>query len=255
MIPLEEKKEIITNTEIFSGIPETYAEAIARRTGEKKFLDGEYLFKEEDRGDHMLIIHRGQVEIIKSESIILAVLAEGDVLGEMAPISRERRSTSAKAKGDVDVLFLKGEALRILMHKIPDLSLALLRMTIRRLKLANDLIRSLEEDLKGGGIKYSLLVENGPQKGQTAVLPKNILIGRGDPGQKQAGRLNLQGGSKTKISRRHAEVFFRRGNYFVRDMDSTNGVFLNGHRIKEIISLVEGDQLQIGGVSLKFFKS
>ncbi|MDF1666897.1 MAG: FHA domain-containing protein, partial [Planctomycetota bacterium] len=47
------------------------------------------------------------------------------------------------------------------------------------------------------------------------------------------------------ISRRHAEIFFDNESFILRDLESTNGTYLNGKKVTET-PLVDGDQLTIG---------
>jgi len=49
------------------------------------------------------------------------------------------------------------------------------------------------------------------------------------------------------ISRRHAGFQFRDGRFYVRDLGSLNGVFVNGRKIgTEVVALSDGDQIAIG---------
>jgi peroxiredoxin len=50
------------------------------------------------------------------------------------------------------------------------------------------------------------------------------------------------------VSRRHAIIRSRAGRYEVTDLNSTNGTFVNGQRVKGSIELERGDELRIGGV-------
>lgn len=54
------------------------------------------------------------------------------------------------------------------------------------------------------------------------------------------------------ISRRHAEIQPAEGTFVVRDLASTNGVFLNGAALREPRSLAQGDSLRIGPYQLIF---
>lgn len=49
-----------------------------------------------------------------------------------------------------------------------------------------------------------------------------------------------------QLSRRHVRFVLREGEYTCEDLDSRNGVYLNGVRIHSAV-LREGDQLDIGG--------
>lgn len=48
------------------------------------------------------------------------------------------------------------------------------------------------------------------------------------------------------VSRHHARIVMENGEYFVEDLKSSNGTFLNGKRIEGRIPLTERDTLQIG---------
>lgn len=54
----------------------------------------------------------------------------------------------------------------------------------------------------------------------------------------------------TAVSRRHAEISFSRGSYVVRDLDSTNGTLVDGHRVDEA-ALEPNAELRIGDVIFK----
>ncbi len=54
-----------------------------------------------------------------------------------------------------------------------------------------------------------------------------------------------------KASRDHAEIFFEEGQYFIQDMNSTNGVLVNNQPIHKI-SLKSGNQITIGDTVLLF---
>ena len=56
------------------------------------------------------------------------------------------------------------------------------------------------------------------------------------------------------VSRKHA-VFERRGGaWFVRDVGSLNGTYVNGEQVDET-KLATGDQVQIGRFRLTFFQA
>jgi two-component system cell cycle response regulator len=82
-------------------------------------------------------------------------------------------------------------------------------------------------------------------EGVVSVPREGMVIGRdGDCG------LVLVDGD---VSRRHAKIEFRGGDYVVRDLDSTNGVFVNNRKAKEA-TLQPGDLLRLGKVILKFLR-
>lgn len=56
------------------------------------------------------------------------------------------------------------------------------------------------------------------------------------------------------VSRRHAQITYAEGRYWVSDLGSSNGTFLNGHRLEpnRPVALSHGDRLRLGRVELAF---
>ncbi len=50
----------------------------------------------------------------------------------------------------------------------------------------------------------------------------------------------------------HARVYSRGASYYVEDMNSTNGTYLNGGRLRGEAELKDLDELRIGGMELRF---
>ena len=89
-------------------------------------------------------------------------------------------------------------------------------------------------------------VLQGPDRGMKFGLPADEpqLIGR------SSEALPL---TDTTVSRRHAELTPDDGRWFLRDLDSANGTFLNGERISgEPVELSPGDQLRCGSTLMVF---
>jgi len=90
-----------------------------------------------------------------------------------------------------------------------------------------------------------LTVIQGPDKGRTFELPGNEpqLVGR------SSEALQL---TDTTISRRHAELTPDAGDWFIRDLGSQNGTFVNAQRIHDRLKLRPGDQIRTGSTLLVF---
>jgi hypothetical protein len=83
-----------------------------------------------------------------------------------------------------------------------------------------------------------------------------ITIGRVDPHRGIRPDIDLSKfDPASRISRRHARVTSRGGQFYIEDLGSANGTFVNGRtRLKpqEPYPLVNGDVLKIGETTLKF---
>lgn len=53
------------------------------------------------------------------------------------------------------------------------------------------------------------------------------------------------------VSANHAMLTFRGRSWFVEDQGSTNGTYVNGHRIERAVALSFGDELTVGRVRMR----
>lgn len=56
-----------------------------------------------------------------------------------------------------------------------------------------------------------------------------------------------------KTSRKHAKIFFRHGEYFVRDLASRHGVYVNGVLAAGDYKLNDQDRITVGETDVMFF--
>jgi pSer/pThr/pTyr-binding forkhead associated (FHA) protein len=99
---------------------------------------------------------------------------------------------------------------------------------------------------RGGGADSgpALVVLAPPdQHGRSYALGDELTIGRA------AGcQITLD---DTYVSQLHARVFLRDGAYYVEDLGSTNGTYLNRKKVSGPLLAKPGDQLQVGSVVLE----
>lgn len=57
-----------------------------------------------------------------------------------------------------------------------------------------------------------------------------------------------------RVSRYHARIYSSGGQYWVEDLNSRNGTFLNGTRVYGSVLLADGDKLRIGDVTFAFVR-
>ena len=91
----------------------------------------------------------------------------------------------------------------------------------------------------------SLRVTSGPASGTTIELRGDFEFGRD---MREAGAL----GGDPEISRKHARITTASsGELVVEDLGSTNGTFVNGHRITAPTPIRPGDKIELGGSVLE----
>ncbi len=89
----------------------------------------------------------------------------------------------------------------------------------------------------------TLIVLNDPDSGQVFRLTgeKPVVAGRQSP------ELRL---SDSRVSRQHATFYAENGQWFIRDLESTNGTYVNGRKIEKACALKTGDKLVLGRVGM-----
>ena len=86
------------------------------------------------------------------------------------------------------------------------------------------------------------MVQTGPEAGRRVELDLEVAIGRQD------ADLVLE---DPEVSRRHAVLRRSGASVVVEDLDSTNGTFVNGERIRSPITVGPGDQVRVGRTMLE----
>lgn len=59
--------------------------------------------------------------------------------------------------------------------------------------------------------------------------------------------------NKRSVSREHAAIFEKNGQYYIKDLESLNGVSVNGRPIREPTALNDGDRINLFDVPLTFY--
>lgn len=57
------------------------------------------------------------------------------------------------------------------------------------------------------------------------------------------------------VSKVHLRIYQEDGLYFLEDLDSANGTFLNGEEVNDIIELRNGDKIGVGLIQFMFIDS
>jgi pSer/pThr/pTyr-binding forkhead associated (FHA) protein len=99
------------------------------------------------------------------------------------------------------------------------------------------------EELQEG--QALLVVRRGPNAGSQFLIEKDVTTA----GRHPESDIFLD---DITVSRRHAEIRRKDGAFFVHDMGSLNGTYVNRERVDNT-QMANGDELQIGKFKLAFF--
>jgi CRP-like cAMP-binding protein len=244
------------------------------------FEQGHVLFEEGHDGEEMYIIQSGKVAIkkkVKEGDATLAVLEKGDFFGEMAVLERLPRSATAEVIEAGDLIVIAGDTFGDMIKANPEIAVRMLRKYSIRLRETN---KQIEQILAKSGVVGK------PAKAQEIAAPPAIaptttiageaqaffvsiatgnvfpvfksdsLIGRFDSVTGMAPEVDLTGEDQSRnISRRHARVVIKEGQFFVaEEIGTMNGTFLNGKKLANgvLTPIADGDEFMLCRLGLVF---
>ena len=87
--------------------------------------------------------------------------------------------------------------------------------------------------------KPRLVVRRGPNPDQVYTLTSAMTF----VGRELVNEVVI---ADAEVSRRHARIFWEEGTFYIEDLHSTNGTYVNGRRVTEKTRLASGDILDFG---------
>lgn len=122
-----------------------------------------------------------------------------------------------------------------------------MRATVREMHLAARMMPAGE----GNASPLALEVE---ERASTSFLPGELvpLLPRTVIGRGAGADIVID---DPHVSARHAEVRFERGQWWLRDLGSSNGTMLNGEPVRAVVGVRAGDVLQCGRVRFRLVSS
>ena len=127
----------------------------------KFFQHGEILFHEKDKANSLFIVQKGSVRLFLKKGsgyIDLAMVKAGEVIGEMGYFDNQslRRSCSASAVGETEVIEISYEGFKGIMSSLNPWINTIIKTLVERLKTSNDKVKKYESNSLGykGGRSY-----------------------------------------------------------------------------------------------------
>jgi len=132
---------------LFHGLDLEQLAWFSSRLRYKTFPAGTNIITADTPGELVYIILRGTVKIhveqTSGDDVVLAILGEGDTVGEMSLIDSAGRSASVLTLEESTLLWLDRPTFQDALERFPELSQNLIRILANRVRLANELIQAL----------------------------------------------------------------------------------------------------------------
>lgn len=133
--------ELLKSVPLFADLEGEELERFSHVAVPRSFPAGTRVFHEGDDSDACYIVKEGSFRVTREHSdgraITLATLGPGEIFGELAMLDGDKRSASAEALTDGDLLALPANDVRGLLARHPEISLKLVAGLVRRLRAAN----------------------------------------------------------------------------------------------------------------------
>jgi CRP-like cAMP-binding protein len=139
--------DFLKKVPIFGGLNQNEYATIHDLMKKKSFKRDDVIFSQEEMGDSLFIIVNGRIKVaLYSETgkeLILSILKSGDFFGEMSLLDGEPRSANIIAVEDSTLLILERKDFISYLEKSPSLSLKILKIMSKRLRITDEQIGSL----------------------------------------------------------------------------------------------------------------
>ncbi len=133
--------ELLKSVPLFSDLEGEELERFSHVAVPRSFPAGTRVFHEGDNSDACYIVKTGSFRVTREHSdgraITLATLGPGEIFGELAMLDGDKRSASAEALADGELLALPAGDVRALLSRHPEIALKLVAGLVRRLRAAN----------------------------------------------------------------------------------------------------------------------
>src|SRR5690625_1350099 len=127
----------LKNTELFEDLSEDELEQLSRITPYREFAAGEIIYHMEDPADALYFIRDGMVKVSmyfpNGKEMILGILGQYDIFGELLLLNSERRPNQAEAVTDTTLIVMPEQDFQKLLTEQPQIAMKFIRVMSTRL--------------------------------------------------------------------------------------------------------------------------
>lgn len=184
---------------LFDCLGEPQLKALAELTFSRAFDKGQCIILAEEQGDTLFIIRSGQVKVSliheDGKEIILSLLGEGEVFGELSLLDDRPRSANVTALEPTELVMVTRADFLGLVARVPQIAVSLLEELASRLRRSDDQVEGLALLSVHNRVAKTILRLAG-DRGETT--PEGILIRRRPTHQQLA---NMAGTTRETVTR------------------------------------------------------
>ena len=169
--------ELLRRVPLFEQLSDAQANSLAGALEKRRFKRSDRMVEAGTKNNTLFVILSGRVNVVVShpggKELVLATLGVGDCIGEMSLLDNQPHSATVVAGSQVDVLALTREGFNSCILHNAQLSVAVMRGLVTRLRKANQKIASLAMlSVFGRVARYLLEMAEEVEGGQLLVRRK-----------------------------------------------------------------------------------
>src|SRR5215472_9693039 len=226
-----ERRQILRRSALFARLPDDEIDAILKYAAIRRYAANAQIVRKGDPGSSMMAVLRGRVVIrapsSEGKEVILNIINEGEIFGEIALLDGKERTADATAMTDCKLLVVARRSFLPLLER-PVVARELLKVLCERLRRTSEQLEDvLFLDLQARMAKILLRfaeADGAPQRGMRVVLRMS---------QRELG--NLVGASREKVNRRLRAwrragiIAIEKGTIFIRDPAALRSLKLSAY--------------------------
>ncbi len=154
--------EKLRSSPIFADLSAPALEHLQERVNRVHLEPKEVLFEKGDKGEHLYTVLEGLLKIslpdpVRGREKTVAILGEGEIVGEMATLGDQKRSGKASAIRDTILFKVSRETFLDLLREYPQIGLNVIRVLSRRLMMSDEEIQTVTFKTIPGRLAAQLL--------------------------------------------------------------------------------------------------
>jgi sigma-B regulation protein RsbU (phosphoserine phosphatase) len=132
---------LLARIPFFTGLPDAELDRLTSEMSVVNLAPGEMLFREGDAGEHLYVIVKGDLDILKApdtpQEMLLNTIHEGEYIGEMSLAMGAPRTASVRGRTDAVLLSMSRQQFNDLLHSYPELASTMVSVLSHRLDNTN----------------------------------------------------------------------------------------------------------------------
>ena len=193
------QRQVLRRSPLFVRLGDEETDAILAHARVAKYAAGDQIVVKGDPGDSMMAVLNGRVSISvpspDGRQVVLSVLRDGDIFGEIALLDGKERTADVNALTDCEILIVPRRSLWSLLEHRPDVCIELMLVLCERLRHTNQQVEDLAFlDLKARIAKVLLRLAGESGAGKMQIEPVAVRISQSALGE-------LVGGSRESVNK------------------------------------------------------